>query len=87
MKTALQSRPAAPVCLVMSLWPIIWSARMEASRGLPLLDLGRGVLGAVGSIRVDDPDTALEAVVEGALSTAASKDLGLDNGIVTAWAH
>lgn len=38
-----------------------------------------------GCIRVDDSDAALEAVVKGALSTTSSKDLGLDNGIVTAW--
>lgn len=52
-----------------------------------LLIRGRAV-GELGQdIRVDDPDTALEAVVEGALSTATSEDLGLDNSIVTACAR
>lgn len=39
------------------------------------------------SVRVDDPDAALEAVVKGALATAAGEDLGLDHGIVTACAR
>jgi hypothetical protein len=51
------------------------------------LDLERSVGGVVGSIRVDDSDAALEAVVKGTLSTTSSKNLGLDNGIVTACAH
>jgi hypothetical protein len=39
------------------------------------------------SIRVDDSDTALEAVVEGSLSTASSKNLGLDDSVLSACAH
>jgi hypothetical protein len=45
------------------------------------------MLGRLQSVRVDDPDTALEAVVEGALSTATGENLGLDNGILTTCAH
>jgi hypothetical protein len=52
-----------------------------------MLDVERGGVGVVDSIRVDDSDTALESVVESALSTASSENLGLDNGIVTACAH
>jgi hypothetical protein len=52
-----------------------------------VLDLDCGAIGVAGSIRVDDSDTALEAVVEGSLSTASSKDLGLDHSILTACAH
>jgi hypothetical protein len=52
-----------------------------------VLDAARGLVGVAGSIRVDNSDTALEAVVEGALSTATGEDLGLDNSIVTACAH
>jgi hypothetical protein len=52
-----------------------------------VLDRERRVIGVVGSIRVDDSNTAFEAVVEGSLSTASSKDLGLDNSIFTACAH
>jgi hypothetical protein len=37
--------------------------------------------------RVDDPDTALEAVVEGALSSPSGKDLGLDDSILSACAR
>ena len=50
-------------------------------------ELAIGVVGVVGSIRVDDSYTALEAVVKGTLSTTSSENLGLDNGIVTACAH
>ena len=35
----------------------------------------------------DDPDTALEAVVKGSLSTTSSKDLGLDHGVLSACTH
>jgi hypothetical protein len=51
------------------------------------LDVGCGMVVEVCSIRVDDSDTALEAVVESTLSTTSSENLGLDNGIVTACAH
>jgi hypothetical protein len=37
--------------------------------------------------RVDDPDTALEAVVEGTLSSSTSKDLGLDDGVLSTCAR
>jgi hypothetical protein len=37
--------------------------------------------------RVDDPDTALEAVVEGTLSAPTSKDLGLDDGVLSTCAR
>jgi hypothetical protein len=46
-----------------------------------------GIVEMIGSIRVDDSDTTLEAIVEGALSTTSSKNLGLDNSIITTCAH
>ena len=33
-RTALQRRPEAPVCFVISLWPIIFSENMRTSVGL-----------------------------------------------------
>jgi hypothetical protein len=50
------------------------------------VELGTECEGIVGgsSIRVDHSDTALEAIVEGTLSTASSQNLGLDNGILPA---
>lgn len=44
-------------------------------------------MGMQSSIRVNDSDSALEAVVEGALSTTSSQDLGLDNSILSACAQ
>jgi hypothetical protein len=52
-----------------------------------VLDVERSIVGARGSIRVDDSDTALEAIVESTLSTTTSKNLSLDHGVVTACAH
>jgi hypothetical protein len=52
-----------------------------------VLDVKRDTAGVRGGIRVDDSDTALEAIVEGTLSTATSKNLSLDHGVITACAH
>lgn len=35
-------------------------------------------------IRVDNPDTTFETIVESTLSSTSSEDLGLDNDVVTA---
>lgn len=37
------------------------------------------------ALRVDNPDAALETVVEGALSSATSKHLGLDDHVVASY--
>lgn len=34
-------------------------------------------------LRVNDPDSALESIVEGAFASAARKDLGFDDHIIT----
>jgi hypothetical protein len=45
------------------------------------------VYSSESSIRVDDSDTALEAIVKGTLSTTSGKNLGLDNSVLSACAH
>jgi hypothetical protein len=47
------------------------------------------LVGKDGSLagRVDDPDAALEAVVEGTLSSPSGKDLSLDDSVLSACAR
>ncbi len=89
MYTALHILPAAPVCLVTSLCPIIWSANILASVGLRgtsdrILDLWKL---EKSCLRVDDSDTSFQAIVEGALAATASKHLGLDDHVISTCTH
>src|SRR6186713_500332 len=87
MYTALHRRPLAPVCLVTSLCPIIWSANIFASVGLEEQLVPIASRCAVANIRIDHSDTTFQPVVEGTLASTSSEDLGFDNHVITTWSQ
>ena len=81
--TALQIRPAAPVCLVMSLEPIILPAYSLACSGLHWNVLKSSKwTGDICNPPANHVYPALETAVELSLTTTSSKNLGLDDKLL-----
>lgn len=76
-QTALQMRPAAPVCFVISFDPSILVANSCACSGLPIVNMQPVVM----PLRIprDNVNASLEPVVELALPPPSSENLCFDD--------
>ena len=74
--TALQARPATPVCFVIKEWPIIFVAYSLACSGLPQSDMKGHITNGM-DLPINHMHTALKPIAELPFSTTTGKNLCL----------